>query len=185
MVAVGASLYFKMLSDAISEVKGEKSEMEEYENSCVIDMKISAFFPQTWIDDEHQRMNEYKRLSIIDNEEDLNNIIVEWSDRFGRLPPEAKNLIEISNIKLLANKKQIASICEEQGELKIFANLRLQKWLMVQRQLPPHVQSKTAFKPGSFGGAKNSQSYIVMKSAFMETEAKLEALKKILEIIEV
>ena len=185
MLAVGASLYFKMLNDAISEVKGEKSEIEEFENSCIIDIKVSAFFPQSWIDDEHQRMNEYKRLSMIDNEDDLHNIIVEWSDRFGRLPAEAKNLIEITNIKLLANKKQIASICEEQGELKIFANLRLQKWLSVQRQLPQHVQSKTNFKAGSFGGAKNSQSHIGLKSAFMDTETKLEALRKILEIIEI
>lgn len=184
MVAVGASLYFKMLSDAISEVKGEKSEMEEYENSCVLDIKVSAFFPQTWINDEHQRMNEYKRLSIIDSEEDLNNIIAEWSDRFGRLPNEAKNLVEITAVKLLANKKQISSITEEQGEIKIFTNLRLQKWILMQRLLPGHIQSKTAFKPGSFGGAKNSQSHIVLKSAFMDTEIKLEALKKILESFE-
>ena len=41
MVAVGASLYFKMLGDAISEVKGEKSDLEEFENSCVLDIKVS------------------------------------------------------------------------------------------------------------------------------------------------
>lgn len=185
MVAVGASLYFKMLGDAISEVKGEKSNLEEFENSCVIDIKVSAFFPETWIPDEHQRMNEYKRLSLIDNQKDLDNIVAEWSDRFGRLPSEAKYLIEVSKIKLFANTKNISSITEEAGEVKIYANLRLQKWLRSQRALPQIIQSKTMFKPGTAGGMKNAQSHILLKSEYMDVDQKLESVREILQVLEV
>ena len=185
MVAVGASLYFKMLGDAIAEVKGEKSAIEEIENSCTLDIKVSAFFPETWITDEHQRMNEYKRLSLIDNEKDLDSIVAEWSDRFGRLPIEAQSLIEVSKIKLFANTKNIANIIEEAGEVKIYANLRLQKWLRSQKNLPQFIQSKTMFKPGTAGGMKNAQSHILLKSEYMDVDQKLEAIRAILEVLEV
>jgi transcription-repair coupling factor (superfamily II helicase) len=182
MLAVGASLYFKMLEDAINETRGEASEIESYENSCSVDLKIAALFPGNWIPEEKHRMNEYKRLSLIDKEADLDILLAEWSDRFGRLPQEAKNLVEISRLKILANKAQIISIMQEGGDIKINCNIRLQQWLQNQRKLDSRLQSKTMFKPGSFG-TRAAQTHILFKADFMEAEAMIEAVRDILLVL--
>ena len=61
----------------------------------------------------------------------------------------------------------------------------MQKWLRSQRALPQIIQSKTMIKPGTAGGMKNAQSHILLKSEFMDVDQKLEAVREILQVLEV
>lgn len=177
MLSVGFDLYCKILSDTIEEMKGN-TEVEDLDSSCSIDIKINAYFPETWIADAKQRMNEYKRLSLTRNEGQLDNLISEWQDRFGKLPDPALNLIEIARLKSIANKSKVDSINQETDTIRIANNLRLQHWLQIQRKLPQIVQTRLNFKAGAVG-ARSSNSIISLKTSGLETETILNSLKDI------
>jgi len=113
MLSVGFDLYCKILSDTIEEMKGNL-EADELERNTVVDIKINAYFPENWISDKKQRMNEYKRLSICKDQNSLDNLVNEWQDRFGLIPHEASNLIEICRLKILANQHGVSSITQEE-----------------------------------------------------------------------
>jgi transcription-repair coupling factor (superfamily II helicase) len=99
MLSVGFDLYCKILSDTIEELKGNIEAVKDYENACTLEIRINAYFPDTWIAEERQRMNEYKRLASTRSEAMLDNLVNEWQDRFGKLPQEAENLVDISRVK--------------------------------------------------------------------------------------
>jgi len=182
MLSVGFDLYCKILSDTIEELKGNIEDIKEYENACTIEIKVTAFFPQTWIEDEKQRMNEYKRLASCRSEALLDNLINEWQDRFGRMPIEALNLVEISRLKNLASQAMVRSINQEADTIKIFNNLRLQNWLQMQRKLPNFLQARLNFKAGAVG-ARSSDSVISVKVSGLDSETIIQSMKEILLLI--
>lgn len=181
MLSVGFDLYCKILSDTIEEMKGNMDAIE-LEDSCTIDIKVNAYFPENWISNVKQRMNEYKRLSLARDENTLDHLSNEWRDRFGRLPQEALNLIDISRVKIRANKAGITSINQEGDSIKIANKLRLQQWLQSQRQLPAFLQSRINFKAGAVG-ARSSDSMILVRVSGLDTEARLSAIKDIIELL--
>lgn len=178
MIAVGFDLYCKMLSDTVEEMKGN-IEADDLKPDPTIDLKVNAYFPQSWMPDEKQRMNEYRRLSDIRNSHDMDLLISEWEDRFGRLPDEVKSLIELVRVKILAKKAGIGTITQEGAFIKIFINLRLQAWLPVQRGLDSLWQTRSSFKPGTLG-SRNSQSYISLKIEGLDQSTIIEGLLDII-----
>jgi len=180
MLSVGFDLYCKILSDTIEEMKGNLQAIE-LEDSCTIDIKVNAYFPDTWISDNKQRMNEYKRLSLARDESTLDHLQTEWRDRFGRIPQEAINLTEISRVKIRANKAGIKSINQEGDFIKIANKLRLQQWLQSMRKLPNFLQTRINFKSGAVG-ARSSDSMISMNVSGLDTEARLTAISDVIEL---
>ncbi len=177
MLSVGFDLYCKILSDTIEEMKG-KLNIDDLEKEVSIDIKISAFFPENWLSDPKQRMNEYRRLSMISEEKSLENLISEWQDRFGKLPLETCNLIEILRIKLLAKAAKISTISQEGDSIKIYNDMRLGKWISLQRSLKPDLQSRTSFKAGTYG-SRTQESYINIKISYLDNEAILDAIREV------
>jgi transcription-repair coupling factor (superfamily II helicase) len=78
MSVVGYDLYVKMLDTAIRMLKGE---IEEEELNTTIDMKIDAYIPSTYIDDETHKIEVYKRIASMENETDYEDIKEELLDR--------------------------------------------------------------------------------------------------------
>lgn len=116
MAAVGYDLYCKLLNEAVSAMKGEKI-MDEFETK--IDLNIDAYIPATYIKNETQKINVYKQIAAIENEEDYSDMQDELMDRFGEMPKNAMNLLTIALIKSLAHKVWITEITENCGKLKI------------------------------------------------------------------
>lgn len=178
MLSVGFDLYCKLLNDTMQELKGSGYE-SDLEKSVSIDINITAYFPESWISSQEQRMNEYKRLSEVKHVASLDELINEWTDRFGKIPTETENLIEIMRLKLMAKKADIYNISQEAAGIKLQANLRLQKWLPIQRSLSTYLQQKTVFKSGSIG-SPNAQPYIMIKTEGMTPEMQLEAVHEVI-----
>ena len=178
MLSVGFDLYCKILSDTIEEMKGNL-DASSLESGCVIDIKINAYFPELWISDKRQRMNEYKRLSLCRDEAILDQLVNEWQDRFGKLPVEAINLIEVSRLKILANKAGIKSINQDVDVFRIVTDIRLQQWLQIQRSLGANLQSRLSFKAAAVG-SRNSESMIMVKAVNLESSEKVEILRDII-----
>ena len=105
--AVGYDLYCKILNEAILEEKGEfKPKPEE----AFIDMKISAHIPSSYIPAEADRMEMYKKISLIQTDEDRIDIEDELCDRFGEMPKVTERLLLISATRAMATELGITKI---------------------------------------------------------------------------
>ena len=120
MEQVGYDTYCKLLSEVINEIRsgttGEEKAPIIPENTDIdtqIDLNISAYIPETYIEDESQKIDIYQDIALCKTEEDITNIIDEIVDRFGNLPTEVENLIEVIRIKQMAGKKHIVKISQK------------------------------------------------------------------------
>ncbi|GAB4491276.1 MAG: transcription-repair coupling factor [Thermodesulfovibrionales bacterium] len=113
---IGFDLYMEMLEQAIAALKGE--EIRE-EKETAVDLRVSAFIPETYVDDAMLRMSLYRRLSLLGSEEQLASCAAELRDRFGELPAEAGNLLTVVNLKLLAKGLSVTRIREKDGWVRV------------------------------------------------------------------
>ncbi len=107
MEQVGYDMYTRLLNEVIKEEKGEQIEETI---DVTIDLTISAYIPEDYIEDSSQKIEIYQDIANCKTEEDLQNIIDEIIDRYGNMPDEVNNLIEIARIKNLAREKQVIKI---------------------------------------------------------------------------
>ncbi len=114
--AIGYDLYVKFLSETIRKLKGEIV-VEEIDTT--IDLKVDGYIPRAFIQDEEQKIEIYKKIAAINNIEDYRELIDELIDRFGDIPKEVENLMDISYIKSLSNKNRIKNISEINGIIRL------------------------------------------------------------------
>ncbi|MBE5938513.1 MAG: transcription-repair coupling factor [Lachnospiraceae bacterium] len=107
--AVGYDMYCKMLNEAVLSLKGEGDlSREEFETS--VEMEIDAYIPSSYISSEFQKLEMYKRIAEIENEEELFDRQDELMDRFGEYPEPVNNLMEIALVKAMAHKVYLSQI---------------------------------------------------------------------------
>ena len=104
---VGYDTYTRLLDEVLKEEQG--IEVKE-ETDCQIDLNITSYIPDEYISDQNQKIEIYQDIALCKNEEDISNIVDELIDRFGDMPGEIENLLEISRIKQLAKKNNIIKI---------------------------------------------------------------------------
>jgi transcription-repair coupling factor (superfamily II helicase) len=95
--AVGYELYTELMEKTIREIKGE--EIAEEELLPEIQLGIPAFIPEEYVQDVHQRLVLYKRISLAANDEDINQIKGELQDCYGKLPLSVENLLQVISIR--------------------------------------------------------------------------------------
>lgn len=105
---VGYDMYSKLLDEVVREEKGEKPKEQEIEIS--IDINVSSFIPSYYIEDSSQKIEIYQDIANSRTEEDIQNIIDEIIDRYGEMPKEVNNLIEIARIKNICRQKNVIKI---------------------------------------------------------------------------
>ena len=116
MNAVGYDLYCKMLSEAVKEAKGIHT-MEDFETT--IDLNMDAFIPDTYISNEYQKLDIYKRIAGIETQQDYDDMLEELLDRFGELPKAVMNLLTIAKMKALAHRAYVVEIKQLGKDMKI------------------------------------------------------------------
>ncbi len=107
MAAVGYDLYCKLLNEAVMTLKGEEV-LDEFETK--IDLDIDAYIPSSYIKNEMQKLNVYKRIASIESEEDYYDMQDELMDRFGEMPKNVMNLLSIAYVKAMAHKAWVTEI---------------------------------------------------------------------------
>ena len=108
LVTVGFDMYMKLLEEAVKEQRGESSIKED----CTVEMKIDAYIPDKYIRDPESRIEIYKLISGICNEEDESEATDELIDRFGEPPKPVQNLLMIARIRYRAISLGITKISE-------------------------------------------------------------------------
>ncbi len=116
MEAVGYDLYCKMLNEAVKLLKGE---IEEESFHTSIDLDVDAFIPESYIPNEYQKLDIYKRIAAIETEEEMEDMTEELIDRFGDIPKKVDTLLQIAYLKTLAHSAYVTSI-EQKGNRYIF-----------------------------------------------------------------
>ena len=106
--SVGFEMYTKLINNAVAKLKGEPVEENEYET--LIDLNVDAYVPNDYITRETQKLEIYKRISNITSYEDVTDMLDELNDRYGAVPKETINLLNIAYIKALAHKNFITEI---------------------------------------------------------------------------
>ena len=117
MEAVGYDLYCKLLNTAVKEEKGELQEQPSFDTQ--IDCDIDAFIPDTYIPNESQKLDVYKRISSIENEEDYSEMQDELIDRFGEIPKPCANLLRIALLRAEAHRSYATEVDIRKGSWKI------------------------------------------------------------------
>ncbi len=107
IAAVGFELYTQLLEKAVKELKGEaiKEEVEP-----TLNLRVSAYIPEEYIQDSLQRLAIYKRLSSLRGESNLQELSAELADRYGPVPQPVKNLLKVIDIRVLAKEIGISKI---------------------------------------------------------------------------
>ncbi len=91
-------------------MKGIKVEPEV---ELQIDLNVTSYIPDEYIQDANQKIEIYQNIALCKNEEDIQNVIDEIIDRFGNMPSELENLIDIARIKYLAKRLKISKIASK------------------------------------------------------------------------
>ncbi len=96
MQAVGYDLYCKMLNEAVKNLKGIPT-LEDF--NTVIDVDVDAYIPPSYIVNEVQKLDIYKRIAGIEDEKECEDMREELLDRFGEIPKSVENLLRIALIR--------------------------------------------------------------------------------------
>ena len=118
MEAVGYDMYCKLLNEAVMELKGIEIKEEAFETS--VDLDIDAYIPATYIKSEYQKLDIYKRIAEISNDDEHLDIQDEMIDRFGDIPNCVMNLLNVAMLRVLAHQCFVTQIVHKNNDIKIY-----------------------------------------------------------------
>ena len=107
---VGYDTYCNLLDEVVKEMKGIEIKPEK---DIQIDLNVTSYISDDYIQDPNQKIEIYQDIALCKNEENIQNVIDEVIDRFGNMPEELENLINIARIKYLAKDKDIIKIASK------------------------------------------------------------------------
>jgi transcription-repair coupling factor (superfamily II helicase) len=107
ILGLGFDLYVKLLEDAVAELRGAAAEVRP-EPRLLTDW--SAYLPDDYVPDEHEKLNLYRRLAETRSADALDELTLEMLDRFGQLPPPAVALFELRGLRLLGAASDVESL---------------------------------------------------------------------------
>ncbi len=169
MESVGYDMYMKLLSEAVSEEKGEAPKSNTKE--CLIDIRIDAHIPEDYIESLPQRLSIYKRIADIKNNDDASDVLDELIDRFGEPPQSVEGLITVALLRNTAANLGIYEIGQSNTSLLLYVEkVEMNKIAYLVREMRGRILVSTGPKP-----------YITVKKAIGQNT--LEALKQALDIL--
>ncbi len=113
IAAVGYDMYCRMIEEAVRDLKGGVDSSARTETR--IELKVDAFLPQTYVRDERQRMEVFKRISLIRTREDREDVIEELIDRFGDIPQSLMNLVDVAHLKAVSSTLFVSRVIGTKG----------------------------------------------------------------------
>ena len=169
MEQVGYDTYCKLLDEVIKEMQG--IEVVE-EQDVQIDLAVSSYIPDNFIENSSQKIEIYQNIALCRTEEELQNVIDEVIDRYGRIPKELENLIDIARIKQLARKANILKIAQRENGIVFYFIKEKIKPEMVNALItkyPMLVKFSNAVEPYVTLRIKENENIIEKAKEFLNT----------------
>ncbi|HBQ08686.1 MAG TPA: transcription-repair coupling factor, partial [Lactobacillus sp.] len=117
--SVGYDLYSQMLSDAIKERKGKKAVKK---SNAEIDLKLEVYIPDSYIGDQEEKIEFYKKIKAVADQDELDKIEDELIDRFGDYPTAVENLLAVAGLKVDADLAQVLTVLKTGDKIKVEFN---------------------------------------------------------------
>lgn len=128
---LGFDTYKRILEEAVMELKetefdealtlqGEPIQNRSYVYETVIETDAEAYFPQTYVPGDNERINLYRELDTLQKPLDIQSYRGKLIDRFGPLPDEAEELLKVVELRLLSKESGIEKVVHKQGLLKLY-----------------------------------------------------------------
>lgn len=173
MAAIGYDLYCRMLEDTIKIIKGE---IEKEPIETTVDIKVDAYIPGTYIEDEIQKIEIYKKIAAIDGLEDYMDIKSELEDRYSEIPDPVYNLMDIAYIKSRAKLISIEEIKETPKEVKFIFADGIKNLNSIYKYLLENYKDKIFLMFGE-------KPYFAIRNSEVKKEASLGFYKEMLDNI--
>ncbi len=141
---VGYDTYCRLLDEVIKEMQGIEVEPEI---DLQIDLNVTSYIPDEYISDGSQKIEIYQNIALCKNEEDIENVVDEIIDRFGNMPAELENLLDIARIKYLAKPYYISKIASK-GTSVVFT-FEQSKFEVDVIKLVEKYKNRIKFQPGA------------------------------------
>ena len=168
LASVGYDMYMKLLSEAISQEKGENPKQQE----CLIDLQINAHIPDKYITALSQRLMVYRRIADIRTFQDAEDVRDELRDRFGVVPPSVEGLIEVSLCRNTASSMGIFEIGQRGDIIALYCD-------DIDTSL---VLDLSSMLRGRVSVTQKGKKSINVKK--LENQNSLDTLKEIFETVE-
>ncbi|MDR1883876.1 MAG: transcription-repair coupling factor [Prevotella sp.] len=143
---LGYEVYQKILAEAVNELKNdefanvyhetdgnEKIEGDNFVDDVLIESDLELLFPATYIPNDSERITLYRELDNMEREADIQNFSLQLEDRFGKIPPESRELIMIVRLRISAKTLGIEKVVLKGGRMNLF---------LVSNTDSPYYQSK-------------------------------------------
>lgn len=117
IASVGFDLYSQMLKEAIEELKGSGDVKEE--RQVEFDVHLDAYIPESYIADGKLKIEMYKKVAAAENLSDIEELVDEFIDRFGQIPPPVWRLLMVAKLKAYALELELESIVLKDDQLKM------------------------------------------------------------------
>ncbi len=115
IAAVGYDLYVQLVAEAVAEAKGEA--IPEVP-TVSLDVPGDAHLPADYVPGEDTRIEAYRRIAAATTPSDVDDVVAEWRDRFGRLPPAAEGLVTLARLRVAALAAQVTDIVVRRASAK-------------------------------------------------------------------
>ena len=110
--SVGFDMYSQMLAEAVNRKQGKNTQLEK--TMVEIDLGLDAYLPTSYIEDERQKIEIYKRIRELDSQEALDELQDDLLDRFGEYPDEVAHLLAVGELKMNA-ERALVEVVKKQG----------------------------------------------------------------------
>ncbi len=152
MEQVGYDMYCKLLDQVVKEMKGIQIEEEI---DVQIDLDVSSYIPDEFIEDSNQKIEIYQSIALCKNEDEIKDIVDSIIDRYGDMPTEIEKLIDIARIRNTCREKNIIKVAQKEEKVIFYFDEKTFNFDVVDKMIKQYG-SRIKFSP-----AKNP--YITFK----------------------
>lgn len=174
MEQVGYDTYCKLLDEVVKEMKG--IEVKE-EQEVQIDLSVSSYIPDEYIPDASQKIEIYQEIALCRTEQDIANIIDEMIDRYGTMPKEVENLIQIARIKELCKQTGVIKLMQKTSNIVLVFDNATFSMKLVDLLLQQY-KNRIKFSPGKDPYVTYQLENLTQEKRLTEMEEVLKCVKK-------
>ena len=169
MDQVGYDTYCNLLDQVVKTTQG--IEIKE-EKDIQIDLNVSSYIPDEYIENTAQKIEIYQNIALSKTEEDIIDVIDEVTDRFGTMPKEIENLLDIARIKILCKESGVFKISQKISNIVFYFDIDLFNSEVINK-LVEEYKDRIKFSQGI-------EPYVTLRIKSDSSKIILEEVKKFL-----
>lgn len=169
---VGYDMYLQLLDEAVREQRGEKTVHKE---ECLVDVKINAFIPEKYIENQAQRVDCYRKIARIVTDSDAEDITDELIDRYGEPPQSVLGLIDVARFRNVAANCGISEITQKGDDLVFYMpKFDMVMLSAVTKAVGKRMRLETVGKPRMLVNVKGESVLEIMKTVILAMDKASE-----------